>query len=457
MMLPTDSFIYDTAEHEPERGASAPMIPLAPRLNAHIYPHDYFHLKTSSGHDYIGEYIDIQQRSAVPAWQQPSSLSCGEPVPDLALFRVILPESVFQLTNEEEARLLKVPYEDLSKCIGLRQVYLTNAYVWLPISSITDIAIITHGEVIQNSYCQFGGKGVCNSYFILHQIRYCMNKFGEVELTSSVIHHSQFSSFARSDSPSFLHPPSYNHRIYTALGSLRTEINKLMHTKRMFQRNGYTMNHYLSAECWQYLCARLRGGCAIVDGEVDRVRRLFLSDLAQEKKKFHAQHLTTIQVETQEELIHVRRVFGASFCVGARCAPKVSDGVLPVKTGSAINAVWPPSGTPNTTKITKKRKRATRKCDTILIKFDHATSIAAVTVVFTRLIVGQDEEVIDILKSIGHNELIENLVVIDIDVGMEFVHNGQRMMIEEINGDMVTASNSDDEILCLHKNDITCL
>ena len=43
-----------------------------------------------------------------------------------------------------------------------------------------------------------------------------------------------------------------------------------------------------------------------MDGEVDRVRRLFLFDLAQEKKKFHAQHLTTIQVETQEELIQVR-------------------------------------------------------------------------------------------------------------------------------------------------------
>ena len=70
------------------------------------------------------------------------------------------------------------------------------------------------------------------------------------------------------------------------------------------------------------------------------------------KKNFHAQYLTTIQVETQEELIQVRQVFGASFCIGARCAPKVSDGVLPVKTGSAINDMWPPSGTPNT-KITK--------------------------------------------------------------------------------------------------------
>jgi len=55
----------------------------------------------------------------------------------------------------------------------------------------------------------------------------------------------------------------------------------------MFQKNGYTMNHYLSVKCWVYLCDRLRRECVIMDGEVDRVRRLFLSDLAQTKKKFH--------------------------------------------------------------------------------------------------------------------------------------------------------------------------
>ena len=76
---------------------------------------------------------------------------------------------------------------------------------------------------------------------------------------------------------------------------------------------------------------------------------------------------------------------------------------------------------------------------------------------FTRLLVGQDKEVITILNSIGHNESIESLVVVDIDVGMDVVYNSQRMMIEEIHGDMVTASNVDDEFFCLHKNDITCL
>ena len=76
-----------------------------------------------------------------------------------------------------------------------------------------------------------------------------------------------------------------------------------------------------------------------MDGEVDRVRRLFLSNLAQIQKKFLSQKITTIQVESQEQLLQIRRVFGASFDAGARCAPKLSDGVLPVKSHSAINTV----------------------------------------------------------------------------------------------------------------------
>ena len=62
--------------------------------------------------------------------------------------------------------------------------------------------------------CQFGEKGVCNSYFILYYIRYSINKFAEVELTSSVINYSQFMSFVQSDSPSFLHYSLlYSHKI----------------------------------------------------------------------------------------------------------------------------------------------------------------------------------------------------------------------------------------------------
>jgi len=129
-----------------------------------------------------------------------------------------------------------------------------------------------------------------------------------------------------------------------------------------------------------------------------------------------------------EQLIHIRRLFGASFGAGARCAPKLSDGVLPVKSHSAINAVWPPSSeSVAKIKMLKKMKKdninnvvchssvcclpltndeilsCARKCDMIQMKFDHATSIVAVTVVFTQLIVGEDNLVIEILKPIGHN------------------------------------------------------
>ena len=91
------------------------------------------------------------------------------------------------------------------------------------------------------------------------------------------------------------------------------------------------------------------------------------------------------------------------------------------------------------------------------MKFDHAILIVAVTVVFTRLIVSEDNLVIEILKSIGHNQLVESLAVADMDVGMEFMRDGQRWMVEDISNDMVTASNCFDEIICLNKTLITCL
>ena len=97
-----------------------------------------------------------------------------------------------------------------------------------------------------------------------------------------------------------------------------------------------------------------------MDGEADRVRRLFLSDLAQVKLKFHNQKITTIKIETEEELIVLRKLFGASFCAGARCAPRLKDSVLPVKLHSAINAVVPPSQD-SLLKIKRYKKRKVNK------------------------------------------------------------------------------------------------
>ena len=75
---------------------------------------------------------------------------------------------------------------------------------------------------------------------------------------------------------------------------------------------------------------------------MDRVRQLFLPNLVQIKKKFHAHPITTILVETQEDLRHLHEVFGTSFYVSVRCSLKLFDGVLSVKTGSVINVVFPP-------------------------------------------------------------------------------------------------------------------
>ena len=94
----------------------------------------------------------------------------------------------------------------------------------------------------------------------------------------------------------------------------------------------------------------------IVDGEVGRVRRLFLSDLAQEKRKFHREKITTIKIETEEELVSLRKIFGSAFGAGARYSPRLKDGVLRVKQNSTINAVCPPSEE-SLSKIKRYKKR----------------------------------------------------------------------------------------------------
>ena len=212
----------------------------------------------------------------------------------------------------------------------------------------------------------------------------------------------------------------------------------------------------------------------IVDGEVSRVRRLFLSDLAQEKRKFHREKITTIKIETEEELVSLRKIFGSAFGAGARCSPRLKDGVLRVKQNSTINAVCPPSEE-SLSKIKRYKKRKNRidrivclhdcantltndellssksKLDMIQIKFDHSTSVAVITVIFTRLIVGDDAHVIKVLKSIQHNQLVEKIISVELELGTEFVRGGRTWMIEEIVGSIITASNSDDETITVNK------
>ena len=161
------------------------------------------------------------------------------------------------------------------------------------------------------------------------------------------------------------------------------------------------------------------------------MRRIFLSDLAQEEIFLKNQTLTIIRIETQEQLQDFRCIFGATFGTGARVTPRLKDGILLIRLHSVINAVNPPnSETLKNIKKTKKRKGdrevarssddelvcCDQKCDLIQISFDHTTSVAAIAVVFTRMIVGEDNCCVNILRSIGHNVLVENLASVDLVV-----------------------------------------
>ena len=81
------------------------------------------------------------------------------------------------------------------------------------------------------------------------------------------------------------------------------------------------------------------------------------------------------------------------------------------------------------------------KLDMIQIVFDHITSVATVTVVFTWLIVSEDQHVTKALVLIGHSQLAESLSVRNFEV-------------DAITGTIINSSNSDDELLILEKNKI---
>ena len=386
-----------------------------------------------------------------PPPRAPSEAECpphtGAPSDLLGLFRIFLRDN--DMPKQMKSTQIPVPFETYHKCIGLQQATRTNAYIWLMFDMIYDIVFISHAETVQYGYSQFGGKGISNCYYLYSQIEYVseMNEIKAHYTLRKHTHHREFGSTG----------VCYNSRIYSSLGAFRDTVNKLMHTNRMFQANGYRINQYLSIECFNYIVYKCRGNCVLVKKQVDRVRRIFLSDLAQEKRKYVHQTVSIVRIETAEQLKHFRSILGATFGTGARVTPRLKDGVIPVRLHSVINAVNPPERNTlkeiNIAKTRSSRARTdNRKCDLFQISFDHTTSLASISVVFTRMIVGEDECSVGVLRDIGHNALVQNLTAINLVVGTYFLYENERWMVEEISGEDVHASNSDDVMICLKKS-----
>ena len=97
----------------------------------------------------IVQYVSQCIKQRFPMWQQFSVLSYGD---SLALFRISPTHQQLTKFNNVEAHLLRIPLEDISKCIGLAQVYGSNVFIWVPMNQIVDMAFISHAEVVQNSF-----------------------------------------------------------------------------------------------------------------------------------------------------------------------------------------------------------------------------------------------------------------------------------------------------------------
>ena len=96
-----------------------------------------------------------------------------------------------------------------------------------------------------------------------------------------------------------------------------------------------------------------------------------------------------------------------------------------------------------------------RKCGIIQINFDHITSVASIAVMFTRMVGGEGNCCINVMRLIGHNMLAETLISVDLVVETLFLYEGVRLTVEGTEGDNIIASNMDDAIIVLNKNIIS--
>ena len=479
--LPKYSFISNDAIHRAEGKWSEGLI-YSPTLLAFLSQKDHYVLKIKDV-VYVGEMIGLG--SDVPLWQALRPLPPGTNVIE---FKVLIIECH---ERKEWIGVTKKCSSDQPCPIGMNKVVSTNLHIWCCLEEVVDIAFVRHASVIENGVCTFGGKGVENSFSIDSQNMFCIDHNGDLKVECCTLNPYIFLSFAHLHSPSYF-PHSYNYRIYIGLCQLCDHFNRILHTKRMFQKNGFRSSISLSVEVWKYLECRLKETTTVSNYEVSKVRRLFLDNLSQHKKRFHDQCVSRLVIDTQESLQSARRVLGSSFGVGVRVVPRIKDKVIVLGVDQHLNAVWPPS-VANLKVIMQnrqilKRKGAkgieqgdgvvpgersmgmvpdgmpvvlpvvlpvvpivgpmtnddiascSRKLDVIQITFDHTTSTAAISIVFTRMKVGGDIECMHVLKSISHNKMLSVINNVVIDVGKRFSYQERRWQVELIDGNIVYGS-----------------
>ena len=352
------------------------------------------------------------------------------------------------------------------QCNGMEEVVGTDLVMWCGGKAIKSIAFVNHVDEIQNGCVLFGGKGVFNSFCISTSMKVEGDGDGDYSFNITACASSTHYAFSHLN-PSTAPHYSYNYRVYSQMGSLRYAVNALMHTQRMYQRSRHSCQAPLMIETWEYLCKSLKdvGGNEDLMKRREKVKtkRLFLNDLQQEKRRIMGEEMM-IMVEDRDELKTLRKVMGHSFGVGVRSKVKLGDGVKVLGNGDFVNAVWPPDDN-EMNKVRSVRRKVsqlkgkyrnqltddelslfTKKTDSIMLRYDPLFCICHISIVFTRVQIGKDSDMNDILKSIDHNILFETIPnpfqlanpPLQLELGQMFDYQNSTYMFSVQEGDLVT-------------------
>ena len=221
---------------------------------------------------------------------------------------------------------------------------MSNLGMWCRADDVLDIAFVEHVNMVQYGYSIFGGKGVSNSYIVYSHIKY---KSNSNQLTIDYSPVNKLWSFSHYH-PTFLNnSPSFNHRVLTQLGELRSVVNSLMHTPKAFQGVRKYAQVQIHLEMWRYLSRTLEeeaGGFErfYVQKRTRLVsRRRYLVDMVQDKVRYKTPS-EVLLIEDLDDLVAMRRIMGDAFGAGVRKVIKTGSGYVPLCIGDILNVVCPP-------------------------------------------------------------------------------------------------------------------
>ena len=180
-----------------------------------------------------------------------------------------------------------------------------------------------------------------------------------------------------------------------------------------------------------------------------------MAELGQDRRRLGHQS-EVLLVEDQVDLEVMRRVMGDTFGVGARKVVKTGEGVAPLVVADKLNAVWPPTREEmqHITALLGKSHKTDEECalchrkrDKIVFRYDPLLSKCFITIVYTPLVIGENDDAMHVLRSIKHNTMVDLLTSQQcvIQLWSKFSYNGGEYFATYVDGSMVCGEDVDGE------------